>query len=83
MATNCFAAVHCLDIIRQHIQCYGSTTLIPTRYMNEIHRGYIDSDQEHTCRDFNALRKYSTKRWLASVDVRLGSKTVDDLEHVV
>lgn len=53
---------HCLDSIRQHIQCYGSTTLIPTRWRETAGRQYIDSDQEHVCRDFSYLRKFVRRR---------------------
>lgn len=53
---------HCLDAIRQHVQCYGSTTLVPTRWRGLAGRQYIDSDQEHVCRDFSHLRKYVRRR---------------------
>src|SRR5436853_6726075 len=53
---------HCLDIIRQYIQCAGITTLVPTRYYDGIRRNYIDSDQLHTCRSFRFLREWTTNR---------------------
>lgn len=53
---------HCLDSIRQHIQCYGSTTLIPTQWRPSAGRQYIDSNQEHVCRDFSYLRKFVQRR---------------------
>ncbi|PSR90741.1 hypothetical protein BD289DRAFT_208564 [Coniella lustricola] len=53
---------HCLEIIRQSIQCYGSTTLIPTKFFEGRRHNYIDSDQVHVCRNFNYLRDYSTSR---------------------
>lgn len=53
---------HCIDTIRQHIQCYGSTTLIPTKWREGAHRQYIDSNQEHVCRDFSYLHKYMQRR---------------------
>lgn len=53
---------HCLDIIRQSVQCYGSTTLIPTKFMEGLRHNYIDSDQTHTCRSFNRLREWTTWR---------------------
>lgn len=53
---------HCLDSIRQHIQCYGSTTLVPTRWQPDAGRQYVDSEQEHVCRDFSYLRKYVRRR---------------------
>ncbi|KUI60971.1 hypothetical protein VP1G_08142 [Cytospora mali] len=53
---------HCIDTIRQHIQCYGSTTLVPTKWREGAKRQYIDSNQEHVCRDFGYLRKYMKRR---------------------
>ena len=44
------------------VQCYGSTTLIPTKYMDGLEHNYIDSDQVHVCRSFNFLRDYTTSR---------------------
>ena len=53
---------HCLDAIRQYIQCAGITTLIPTKWREGAQRNYIDSDQVHTCRSFTYLRDFATKR---------------------
>ncbi|KAF3768640.1 hypothetical protein M406DRAFT_327065 [Cryphonectria parasitica EP155] len=53
---------HCLDVLRQSIQCYGSTTLIPTKFFEGRQRNYIDSDQVHVCRNFNYLRDFVTSR---------------------
>lgn len=62
--TSASHTAHCLDSIRQHIQCYGSTTLIPTKWRDGAERQYIDSNQEHVCRDFSYLRKYVRRRSL-------------------
>jgi len=53
---------HCLEIIRQSIQCFGSTTLIPTKFMHGVQHQYIDSDQVHVCRSFPYLRDWVTSR---------------------
>lgn len=53
---------HCLEAIRQHVQCYGSTTLVPTKWMETAERQYIDSNQEHVCRDFTYLRDFVRRR---------------------
>ncbi|RFU31169.1 hypothetical protein B7463_g5187, partial [Scytalidium lignicola] len=53
---------HCIDIIRQSIICYGSTTLIPTKYYRGIGHNYIDSNQVHTCRDIRELRNWVNER---------------------
>ncbi|KAK3380609.1 hypothetical protein B0T24DRAFT_197577 [Lasiosphaeria ovina] len=57
-----FHTEHCLDALRQTIQCYGSTTLIPTRYMDGVRHNYIDADQTHVCRSFSFLRDFTTSR---------------------
>lgn len=62
--TSAAHTAHCLDSIRQHVQCYGSTTLIPTKWRDGAQRQYIDSNQEHVCRDFSYLRKYVHRRSL-------------------
>ncbi|KAE9376628.1 hypothetical protein N431DRAFT_400882 [Stipitochalara longipes BDJ] len=55
---------HCLDAIRQYIQCAGITTLVPTKWREGLRRNYIDSDQVHTCRSFTYLRDFTTsRRW--------------------
>lgn len=59
--TNCHTE-HCLDAIRQTVQCYGSTTLIPTRFREGLEHNYIDSNQVHTCRSFTHLRDFVTTR---------------------
>lgn len=60
--TSAAHTAHCIDTIRQHIQCYGSTTLIPTQYQEDAQRQYIDSNQEHVCRDFSYLHNYVRRR---------------------
>ncbi|KAK8075912.1 hypothetical protein PG994_003184 [Apiospora phragmitis] len=57
-----FHVEHCLDILRQSVQCYGSTTLIPTRFREGKQHNYIDSDQTHVCRSFSHMRALSTAR---------------------
>ena len=53
---------HCLDLIRQSVQCSGSTNLIPSKYWDGIEHNYVDSDQEHTCRSFTFLREWTNSR---------------------
>lgn len=60
--TSAAHTAHCLDALRQHIQCYGSTTLIPTQWRDTAQRQYIDSNQEHVCRDFSYLRTFVRRR---------------------
>ncbi len=53
---------HCLNSIHQTVQCYGSTTLIPTRFREGLGFNYIDSDQVHVCRSFRFLPDFTTSR---------------------
>ena len=53
---------HCLDSLRQYIQCAGDTTLVPTKWYENFQGNYADSDQVHTCRSFNFLRDWTTDR---------------------
>ena len=57
---NDFSLDHCLDIIRQAIQCHGDLTPIPTRrFADGEHDHFIDSNQKHECRNIWTLRKSS------------------------
>ncbi|KAF2207417.1 hypothetical protein CERZMDRAFT_16581, partial [Cercospora zeae-maydis SCOH1-5] len=52
---------HCLDIVRQSVQCSSDLTLIPTRWWESLGnygRQFIDSDQVHTCRSFSKIREW-------------------------
>ncbi|KAI5370337.1 Putative mycotoxin biosynthesis protein UstYa [Septoria linicola] len=57
---------HCLDIVRQNVQCNGDLTLIPTRWwegMGKNGRNFIESDQVHTCRNFAKIREWGYQRF--------------------
>lgn len=53
---------HCINHLRQMIQCYGDITPIPTKYYPSLTRNYLDSDRLHTCRNFQAIRNWTTER---------------------
>lgn len=53
---------HCIDALRQMLQCVVDITPIPTRYYPGIGHNYIDSDREHTCRDFDQMRVWMSHR---------------------
>ena len=75
-------AEHCLDILRQSIQCYGSTTLIPSQYMDGLQHQYIDSDQVHVCRSFTFLRDFVTAREKGNeAFVERDQSLLDDRKH--
>jgi hypothetical protein len=46
---------HCIDHIRQWIMCSGDFTPIPTRWHPQKGSAYVDTDQIHTCRNFDAV----------------------------
>ncbi|EGP85620.1 uncharacterized protein MYCGRDRAFT_45332, partial [Zymoseptoria tritici IPO323] len=56
---------HCLDIIRQSLECSSDLTLNPTRWWPGLDDGknFIDSDQVHTCRNFTKVRQWAFARW--------------------
>lgn len=57
---------HCIDHLRQMVQCYGDVTIIPTKLRPGLGENYIDSDRFHTCRDFSAIREWTYARFLAT-----------------
>lgn len=75
---------HCLEAIRQTIQCYGSTTLIPTMFREGLNEGYIDSNQIHTCRSFTALREFvDSRRVNESAFVYRDQSLLDKTKHAL
>lgn len=58
---------HCINHIRQIIQCHGDLTPLPKVWV-EVEgaknggRKIPDFDQEHTCRDFTTIREWSTRK---------------------
>lgn len=57
---------HCIDHLRQLVQCQGDITPIPTRYREGIGLNYIDSDRWHTCRDWSSITQWVEKRFAES-----------------
>lgn len=53
---------YCLDTLRQHVQCYGSTTLVPTQYRPRARQQYPAADQDHVCRDLSYVHAYVQRR---------------------
>ena len=54
---------HCLEQLRQYIMCSGDMTPLPTKFYPGLGRNYVDSDVEHTCRDFDALHDWVVDRY--------------------
>lgn len=47
---------HCIDALRELIQCGGDLTPIPIVWSDEVGRHVPDTAQLHTCRNFNKLK---------------------------
>ncbi|KAF1924805.1 uncharacterized protein M421DRAFT_71617, partial [Didymella exigua CBS 183.55] len=60
---------HCVDIIRQSIQCHSDITPIPLRWFSSVNTTFIDSDQVHTCKNFQKVREWATERFNGSLAV--------------
>ncbi|EME78253.1 uncharacterized protein MYCFIDRAFT_144082 [Pseudocercospora fijiensis CIRAD86] len=61
--------MHCIDQIRQRIQCSADGTITPLRYQPAIDYMYVDSNQVHTCRKFQNLWDYTRQRVNGSLAV--------------
>ena len=58
-----FVIEHCLEQLRQTIQCAGDLTPVPIRpYGEGKESSYIGTSQVHTCRNWDTFRKWYTKR---------------------
>ncbi|KAF7186667.1 Cyclochlorotine biosynthesis protein R [Pseudocercospora fuligena] len=60
---------HCLDHLRQTIMCNADLTPIPSRFYLSLGDNYIDSDQPHTCRNWNRIRDWVSERYNGSLAV--------------
>ncbi|KAL9624357.1 MAG: hypothetical protein Q9160_001319 [Pyrenula sp. 1 TL-2023] len=58
---------HCIDHIRQQIMCQGDLTPLPSQYFESVGENYLDSDREHTCRDFSQIREWVHLRYNQSL----------------
>jgi len=58
-----FVPEHCLDQLRQNIQCAGDLTLVPLKpFGEEPNVNLIGAPQVHTCRNWETFRKWYTQR---------------------
>lgn len=54
---------HCLDQLRQNIQCAGDLTPVLLRpHGEEPHVNLVGTPQTHTCRNWKHFRKWYTER---------------------
>ncbi|CAG8951652.1 hypothetical protein HYFRA_00005452 [Hymenoscyphus fraxineus] len=58
---------HCINHLRQYVQCHGDLTPTPmiAASRNASKQGWVtpDFDTVHTCRDFTAIRDWSTEKY--------------------
>jgi hypothetical protein len=54
--------------------CSGDMTPIPTKFYGSLGRNYVDSDQIHTCRNFEKLRVWMVDRYEGDGAVQPGSR---------
>jgi hypothetical protein len=70
---------HCLNHLRQTIQCHMDLTPVRTVYFKEMNTEVGDFDQEHTCRDMTKLQQWMNEKYTAlSIP---SPKTTDDQVH--
>ncbi|CAA9964399.1 DUF3328 domain containing protein [Pyrenophora teres f. maculata] len=60
---------HCIEQIRQTLQCTATGTITPARYSPVLDYLYVDSAQVHTCRKFENLLEYTRSRYNGSLAV--------------
>jgi hypothetical protein len=53
---------HCIDHIRQWVMCSSDFTPIQNRWHEGKGRAYVDTDQVHTCRNFDAVWNWVQER---------------------
>lgn len=49
--------------------CWGNTAITPLKYFEGYHAMYVKTDAVHTCRKFEPIRKYVSKRFNGSLFV--------------
>ncbi|KAJ4424905.1 hypothetical protein N0V82_000408 [Gnomoniopsis sp. IMI 355080] len=72
---------HCINHLRQAIMCWGTTTVIPTKYFPGYRSTYVVTDAVHTCRAFDPIRELTKERFNGSLSVARPSGWVDTEEN--
>ncbi|KAL8748536.1 MAG: hypothetical protein Q9184_007231 [Pyrenodesmia sp. 2 TL-2023] len=67
---DCLAGLldHCIDNLRESLMCTGDMTFSPTVWDSNKGRFIPDFEVEHTCRDYDALKRWSLARDSADKD---------------
>ena len=50
---------HCIDYLRQNIQCRGDLTPLKLYWSNPKQRLMVDFEGIHTCKDFDAILEWA------------------------
>jgi hypothetical protein len=53
---------HCLDYLRQAVQCAGNLTPLTYQYSESRGRRYPVFGAQHTCRDFGKIHEWAMQR---------------------
>lgn len=72
---------HCINHLRQAIMCWGTTTVIPTKYYPGYKSIYVKTDAVHTCRAFDPIREFTKERFNGSRFVSRPSGWVDSADN--
>jgi hypothetical protein len=72
---NIFHIEHCLDFLRQLVQCSSDLTPIPLVYSKGAGFPIPDFEQVHTCRSFDSIRKWALKQNEDTLSTVEGSST--------
>ncbi|WPA99419.1 uncharacterized protein RHO25_004036 [Cercospora beticola] len=66
-AVDEYHIVHCLEMMRQNIECKSDLSLVPAMWWPSLKNGtgssFIFSEQTHTCRNFEKVRQWASGRY--------------------
>ncbi|KAJ5997959.1 hypothetical protein N7522_009619 [Penicillium canescens] len=72
---------HCLNHIRQSIQCHMDLTPVPAMYFDSVNSEVGNFDVLHTCRDISRLRGWMAEK-MATAERSLYFNPEHDLGYV-
>jgi hypothetical protein len=74
---------HCIDHIRQSLQCFGDVS--PTGFFFDPKRGNIPrTEGTHMCKNFDLIKKWALERQILNFSMQdkiLGTGAGDEKEH--
>ncbi|KAJ6518470.1 hypothetical protein DFH09DRAFT_1396269 [Mycena vulgaris] len=75
---------HCVDWIRQSVQCVGDTSVIVWQWENFMNANIVKGEIAHTCRKFDKLQDWGRNHMLLDVydpTVRIDDDIVVPIFH--